>query len=171
MSHTILSNSPKTFVYIMYGLGGSTWSDGMETVLGRMIRNEVPNVSCPPTRRYQDWQEIVDEIKKQPSGSKTVVAGHSMGAGSSTYVTDHVYVDLVVLFDTAGQRPSKIGKNTGKCIDIYDMAFAMVPKYRVQAVYGHENKIIRWHTNDGHTRQDNNEDLMKKVVSEIRKLT
>lgn len=160
-----------TYVYTMYGLGGPIWSGGMETVFASMVRKQVSNVICPPTRNFGQWREIVSEIKKQPKDSKTVVAGHSMGAGSATYVTDHVYVDLVVLFDCAGQRPSLIGKNTGKCIDINDIGFDINPNYRVQAVPGYEKKIERWTTTDGHTGQDDDPYLMKKVIAEINKVS
>lgn len=158
-----------TYVYLMYGLGGSIWSGGMETVLGAGIR-AIPNVICPPTRQYYEWEEIVDEIKRQPKGSKTVVIGHSMGAASATYVTDYVYVDLVVLYDLAGRVPSWLGKNTGRCIDIYDTIPDLVPEWRVQAVKGHESKIDRWYSRYGHTGQDDSTALMHKVVAEVTKL-
>src|SRR5688572_28691469 len=106
----------------MYGLG-RIFSAGMEDVLAASIRTSVVGAFCPPTRSWSEWRSIVEEIKKQPEGSKTVVIGHSMGGASATYVTDHVPVDLVVLYDLAGRVPSRIGKNTGRCIDIYDIAF------------------------------------------------
>lgn len=159
-----------TYVYTMYGLGNGVWSGGMETVLGAGIRS-IPGVICPPTFNFYDWDDkIVPAIKAQPKGSKTVVCGHSMGAASATYVTDYVYVDLLVLYDLAGQVPSKLGRNTGRCIDIYDTIPDMVPEWRVEAVKGHENKIERWYSQFGHTRQDDSTSLMNKVVAEVKKL-
>ena len=159
------------YVYCMYGLGGRIWSAGMEDVLASSIRYSIPDVKVPLTRGFREWKEIVDEIKKQPEGSKTVVIGHSMGASSATYVTDYVPVDLLVLYDLAGTPPSKIGKNTGKCIDIYDTVFDFVPEWRVQAVKGYESRIERWQSRYGHTGQDDSAELARKVISEINKLT
>lgn len=158
-----------TYVYLMFGLGNGLWSGGMETVLGAGVRT-IPGVICPPTYNYYDWKDIVDAIKKQPKGSKTVVCGHSLGASSATYITDYVYVDLLVLYDLAGRPPSKLGKNTGRCIDIYDTIPDLVPEWRVEAIKGHEKKIDRWYSQHGHTGQDDSLDLMNKVVSEIKKL-
>ena len=159
-----------TRVYCMYGLGGALWSYGIENVLARAIR-KLPDTYVPATRGYTQWREIVDDIKrnKRP-GDKIVVIGHSMGAASATYVTDYVQVDLVVLYDLAGQAPSKLGKNTGRAIDIYDTAPDMVPEWRVQAVKGHEQKIERWTSAFGHTGQDDSIQLASKVVEEVKKL-
>lgn len=159
----------KTYVYGMYGLGGPLFSAGIEVVLAGNLR-QLPNVICPPTYRFTQWKEIVDAIKKQPKGSKTVVIGHSMGAASATYVTDEVPVDLLVLYDLAGEAPSKIGKNTAKCIDIYDTVFDLVPEWRVQAVNGYESRIERWTSQYGHTGVDDSVALMKKVMELVKKL-
>lgn len=159
----------KTYVYCMYGLGGPMFSAGIEYVLAATLR-KLPNVICPPTRGFLQWREIVEEIKKQPAGSKTVVIGHSMGAASATYVTDYVHVDLLVLYDLAGQAPSRLGNNTGRCIDIYDTIFDLVPEWRVQAVKGHEYKIDRWTSQYGHTGQDDSTALANKVLAEVNKL-
>jgi pimeloyl-ACP methyl ester carboxylesterase len=157
-------------VYIMYGLGGAVFSGGMESVLGDTLRFNIKNVKCPPARSFTQWKEIVDEIKKQPKTDKTVVIGHSMGAASGTYITDYVPVDLLVLYDLAGTPPSRVGKNTGRCIDIYDKVWDLVPEWRVQAVKGYEDRIVRWESFYGHTGQDDSVDLAKKVISEINKL-
>ena len=157
-----------TRVYCLYGLGGRMWSAGIEDVLARAIR-KIPGVQCPPTRGYMQWREIVEDIKNTPN-DKHVVIGHSMGAASATYVTDYVPVDLVVLYDLAGQAPSKLGKNTGRAIDIYDTIPDMVPEWRVQAVKGHEKKIARWYSQHGHTGQDDSMQLANRVVDEVRKI-
>lgn len=162
---------PSIYVYCMYGLGGRIWSAGIEDVLATTIRQTIPNVICPPTKGFTEWKTIVDEIKKQPKGSKTVVIGHSMGASSATYITDSVPVDLVVLYDLAGEAPSRIGANSGRVIDIYDTALDLVPEWRVQALPGYENRIVRWTSQYGHTGQDDSLDLARKVIVEINKLT
>ena len=155
-------------VYCMYGLGGRMWSAGIEDVLAANIRR-IPNVLCPPTRGYSQWREIVAEIKATPD-DKHVVIGHSMGAATATFVTDHVPVDLLVLYDLAGLAPSLLGKNTGRAIDIYDTIPDLVPEWRVQAVPGHEKKIARWVSQFGHTRQDDAYALSSRIVAEVGKL-
>ena len=155
-------------VYCMYGLGGPIWSGGIETVLAANLR-KIKGVIVQPTRAYTQWREIVKEIRKTPDDIHVVI-GHSMGGGAATYVTDHVKVDLVVLYDLAGQAPSRIGKNTGRVIDIYDIIPDIVPEWRVQAVPGHEKKIERWYSSYGHTAQDDSEVLMKRVAAEVTRL-
>lgn len=155
-------------VYCMYGLGGPIWSGGIEVVLAANLR-KIPGLDVPATRRHTQWRDIVQEIRRRPNDIHVVI-GHSMGAGAATYVTDHVKVDLLVLYDLAGQPPSKIGKNTGRVIDIYDTIPDVVPEWRVQALPGHEKKIERWYSRYGHTGQDDSEDLMRKVSAEVRKL-
>lgn len=154
----------------MYGLGGRTWSAGMEDVLARAIRKIGPNVICPATRFYGQWMEIVEDIKKYPNDI-IVVIGHSLGAVKATKVTDYVRVDLLILYDLAGGLPSKLGNNTVRCIDIYDTIPDMVPEWRVQPVSEkHEHKIERWTSRYGHTGQDDSTDLAAKVVAEVKKL-
>jgi hypothetical protein len=155
-------------VYCMYGLGGALWSGGMETVLARSLR-KVPGIIVQPTRHYNQWPEIVDEIKKTP-GDIHCVPGHSLGAWAATRVTDYAKVDLLVLYDLAGKVPSKLGKNTGRCIDIYDTIPDLVPEWRVQALPGHESKIVRWHSQYGHTGQDDSTALMQRIVTEVKNL-
>lgn len=154
--------------YCMYGLGGPIWSGGIEYVLAANLR-KIPGVICPPTYRYGDWRLIVEDIKRTPNDIHVVI-GHSMGAASATYVTDYVKVDLLVLYDLAGMAPSKIGKNTGHVIDIYDTIPDLVPEWRVQALPGHEKKIERLTSRYGHTAQDDSEALMRRVSAEVAKL-
>ena len=153
----------------MYGLGGSIWSGGMETVLNKTIRL-LPNVVCPAARDWSQWQSVVNEIKALPKDSIVVVIGDSMGAAAATFVGRDVGADLLVLYDLAGFAPARIGTNVRRTIDIYDTAWDMVPEWRVEAVKGHENKIERWYSQFGHTRQDDSVSLMNKVVAEVKKL-
>ena len=155
-------------VYVMYGLGGRWWSAGMEDVLAVNLR-KIKGVICPPTFQYGHWQIIVEAIKNSPNDIH-VVAAHSLGAVRATQITDYVKVDLLVLYDLAGGAPSKLGKNTGKCIDIYDTIPDLVPEWRVQAVKGHEKKIERWYSQHGHTGQDDSVPLMRRVEAEVMKL-
>jgi hypothetical protein len=145
-------------------------SSGMNDVLGQRLR-EIPGVACPPAFKHTQWRIVVDKIKQQPKGSRTVVAGHSMGAASATWITDFVPVDLLVLYDLAGQKPSLIGRNTKLCIDVYDTAPDLVPETRVQAVAGYEKRIKRWTTNYGHGGQDDGVELANEIAKLVEDLT
>lgn len=162
------TKSPVIRGYGMYGLGGPIWSGGIESVLAHNLR-KIPGVTVDPTRNYNQWPEIVDAIKDTPNDIHFVF-GHSLGAWAATKVTDYAKVDLLVLYDLAGKPPSKIGKNTGRVIDIYDTVFDLVPEWRVQAVRGHESKIARWKSQFGHTGQDDSTALAQSIVTEVKKL-
>lgn len=158
------------YVYILYGLGGRLFSAGMEDVLGATIRSVVPNVICPPARSFMSWEGVIDDIKKQPEKSRTVVVGHSLGASTATYIGSAVDVDLLVLYDLAGLPPKRVGAHVGRTLDIHDTIFDLVPEWRVQAEPGYEDRIERWTSQYGHTGQDDSFDLAKKVIVEINKL-
>ncbi len=157
------------YVFPMYGLGGRIWSWAIEDYVTKSIRN-LNGVTCKTTRGYSQWRSIVDEIKALPPGSKAVVIGYSMGAGSATYVTDYVHVDLVVCYDCAGQSPSYIGRNCERLLDFWDRSFALVPKFRPRAISGHKQKILQVETRYGHTGQPTDPKLLRIVIDEIQKL-
>ena len=157
------------YVFPFYGLGGRIWSSQIEDYVSASLR-KLDGVYVDPTRGYTQWRTAVDRIKSLKPGSKVVTLGHSMGAGAATYVTDHVYVDLVVCYDAAGQQPSYVGRNTGKLLDFWDRAFALVPKFRPKAIAGHKDKIKQTITLDGHTGQPSDPKLLRLVVDEIQKL-
>ncbi len=156
-------------VYSMYGLGGRIWSWPVKDYVVSSLSN-IKGVSVTPTMGFSEWRLISEEIRNQPKGDKSVVIGHSTGAGAATYITDEVKVDLVVCYDTAGQAPSYIGKNTGKLLDFWDRAFALVPKFRPKAIAGHKQKITQVETRDGHTGQPLDPKLLRIVTDEIYKL-
>jgi pimeloyl-ACP methyl ester carboxylesterase len=157
------------YVYSLYGLGGRLFSWAIEDYVAQHLRN-IAGVKVYPTRSHTQWRSIADEINKLPKGSKTVVIGHSMGAAAATYVTDLAPVDLVVCYDSAGQGCSYIGKNTGKLLDFWDRAFALVPKTRPKALPGHREKIIQTTTLFGHTQQPTAPNLLHTVANEIKAL-
>ena len=157
------------YVYPIYGFGGRIWSWPVEDYIAVHLRN-IKDVHVAKTRSYGQWREIVEEIKGQPAGSKTVVIGHSMGAGAATYVTDYVKVDLVVCYDAAGQSCSYVGPNTCKLLDFWDRVFALVPKVRPRALPKHAHKIERIETLFGHTQQPTAPNLLHRVANEVRAL-
>lgn len=159
----------KVYVGLFYGLGRRTFSAQVEDYIGAALRL-IPNVVCPPTRGYGEWEQTVHEILLQPKGTRIVVLGHSMGAAAATYCTDEAKCDLVVCYDPAGQRCSGIANNCGKLLDFQDKSFAIVPKFRPWAYPGHEKKILRTVTYNGHVRQPSDPALLAKVLVEVKKL-
>lgn len=153
-------------VFSMYGLGGRIWSWPIKDYVVSSLSN-IKGVTVTPTVGYTQWRIISEEIRQLPKGDKSVVIGHSMGASAATYITDEVPVDLVVCYDCAGQVPSRTGKNTGKLLDFWDRAFALVPKFRPR---GDTSKIQQTITYDGHTGQPPDPKLLKIVKSEIANL-
>lgn len=154
--------------YCMYGLGGRLWSAGMEDVVAASLR-KIPGIHVDPTRGFTQWREIIADIKKH-KGDKFAVLGHSMGAAAATYVTDYVHVDLVVCYDCAGQVPSPIAKNCERLLDFQDIGFDINPNFRPRALKGYEDRIERIVTRDGHVAQDDDPDLMRRVVAAVKLL-
>ena len=157
------------YVFPMYGLGGRIWSSAIEDYVAAALR-KIDGVHVDPTRGYSQWRTIVARIKALKPGSKVVVIGHSMGAASATYVTDHVHCNLVVCYDSAGQGCSYIGRNCDKLLDFWDRAFALVPKTRPKALPGHKAKIAQTITLDGHTQQPSDSKLLRLIIEEIKGL-
>lgn len=157
------------YIYSMYGLGGRMWSWAIQDYVCDTLAL-IPGTKVPPTVGFTQWRGIVDQIKKQPAGSKTVVIGHSMGASAATYPTDSVKVDLVVCYDCAGQAPVGAGKNTVRLLDFWDQSWAIVPKFRPWAYPGYGATIKQTITHDGHTGQPSDPMLLGIVVQEVKKL-
>lgn len=157
------------YVYSMYGLGGRMWSSAIKDYVCETV-SHIPGTKVADTLGFTQWRSIVEQIKKQPAGSKTVIVGHSMGASAATYPTDEVKVDLIVCYDCAGQAPVGIAKNAGKLLDFWDRSWAIVPKYRPWAYNGYANRISQTITYDGHTGQPSDPKLLGIVVQEVKKL-
>jgi pimeloyl-ACP methyl ester carboxylesterase len=157
-------------VFSMYGLGGRIWSWAIADYVCASIKEQIVNSKVYPTMGYKQWETISDQIQALPKKDKKVVIGHSMGGSAATYPTDDTYVDLVVCYDCAGQRPVGIAKNTNRLLDFWDRAFAIVPKFRPWAYPGYSDRIRQVQTRDGHTGQPSDPALLKIVIQEIKKL-
>ena len=74
------------------------------------------------TYLHQSWPSLVEDIDRQPPGTRTVVVGYSLGANSSVFVANKVkYVDLIIALQPSmfSWNPSVTG-NVGRMIEIYN---------------------------------------------------
>ena len=79
------------------------------------------------TYLHQSWPYLVNDIEHQPSGTRTIVVGYSLGANSSVFVANKAkYVDLIVALQPSmfSWNPSVTG-NVGRMIEIYNPNPAM----------------------------------------------
>ena len=74
------------------------------------------------TYLHQSWPSLVEDIDRQPSGTRTVVVGYSLGANNSVFVANKVkYVDLIIALQPSmfSWNPSVTG-NVGRMVEIYN---------------------------------------------------
>lgn len=164
--------SEKVRVYLMYGLGGHATSHGTENYVGAGLA-KIPGVEVAHTVTRTQYRIIADAIKRDRNRNpniKIVVVGHSMGAVAATYVTDHVKVDLLVLYDMAGGAPSPLGSNTKACLDFYDVAFDLVPEWRPRSIPGRGPKIEQHIGRMGHGSAPYNPEWFKILEKKVREL-
>lgn len=155
------------FVYSMYGLGGRTFSWAIKDYVCAGLKRELPELVVRDTLGFTQWRTIQEQIKNQPSNTKSVVIGHSMGASSATYPTDEAHVDLVVCYDCAGQAPVGVAKNCGRLLDFWDRAWAFVPKFRPWAYPGYGAILRQTQTRDGHVQQPSDPALFNIVLQQV----
>ena len=77
------------------------YSGGMDVLAGK-IRALGPDVEMLPTFGFSQWKKIAKDIQKQPSETRIVIYGHSMGANQITAATAALgnrRVDLIAAFD------------------------------------------------------------------------
>lgn len=157
-------------IYVI-GIRGLFFAGGMDSYMLQGVRDTFRDrsVEVKPLYQWFNWKTALNDYQAvKGSYSGLVVLGHSMGAGAASYITDHVKVDRLFMLDTAGQRPSPLGNNTGKVYDFQDTSFALVPKFRPQLVNGQPtNKLIHWKFQDGHMGITYNETIRKTILDEI----
>jgi hypothetical protein len=74
------------------------------------------------TYLHQSWPSLVEDIDRQPPGTRTIVVGYSLGANSSVFVANKAkYVDLIVALQPSmfSWNPSVTG-NVGRMVEIYN---------------------------------------------------
>ena len=124
------------------------------------------------TYLHQSWPTLVEDIKRQAPGTRTVVVGYSLGANSSVFVANSAKnVDLIIAL-----QPSMLSWNlpltgkVGRMIEIYNpnpwMTFAGMGSKKL---IGENIEYIANY--DSHPGAQFNSEFRSLVKSEIAKLT
>jgi hypothetical protein len=114
----------KAFVGILWPMFGPAAAPGLAGLIAEL--RVMPDVEVR-TYLHQSWPSLVEDINRQPPGTRTIVVGYSLGANSSVFVANKAkYVDLIVALQPSmfSWNPSVTG-NVGRMIEIYNPNPAM----------------------------------------------
>jgi len=124
------------------------------------------------TYLHQSWPSLVEDIDRQPPGTRTVVVGYSLGANSSVFVANKAkYVDLIVALQPSmlSWNPSVTG-SVGRMIEIYNpnpwMTFGGMGSKKLV-----EPNIEYIANNDSHPGAQFNSEFRSLVKTEVAKLS
>src|SRR3974390_1117913 len=81
----------------------------------------MPNVEVK-TYLHQSWPSLVEDINRQPKGTRTLVIGYSLGANSTVFVANKVdYIDSIIALQPSMRswNPDVTGK-VGRMVEIYN---------------------------------------------------
>ena len=109
----------KTFVGVLWPMFGPLPAVGLVELVAEL--RMMPDVEVH-TYLHQSWPSLVEDIDRQPPGTRTVVVGYSLGANSSVFVANKAkYVDLIVALQPSmlSWNPSVTG-SVGRMIEIYN---------------------------------------------------
>src|SRR3974390_756402 len=109
----------KTFVGVLWPMFGPLPAIGLVELVAEL--KLMPDVEVN-TYLHQNWPSLVEDIERQPPGTRTVVVGYSLGANSSVFVANKAkYIDLIVALQPSmlSWNPSVTG-NVGRMIEIYN---------------------------------------------------
>ena len=117
------------------------------------------------------WSSLVDDINRQPEGTRILVIGYSLGANNSVLVANNTnYIDSIIAL-----QPSIFTSNTpltgkvGRIVEIYNpnpwMTFGGMGS---QKLVGPNIEYIT--NNDSHLRAPYNSEFRDLVKSEIARL-
>ena len=112
----------KAFVGVLWPMFGPTAAPGLVELVAEL--RMMPDVEV---HTYLHQSYLVNDIEHQPSGTRTIVVGYSLGANSSVFVANKAkYVDLIVALQPSmfSWNPSVTG-NVGRMVEIYNPNPAM----------------------------------------------
>lgn len=168
----VLAWSPahaKTFVGVLWPMFGPLPAIGLVELAGQL--KMMPDVEVR-TYLHQEWPALVQDIDRQPAGTRTVVVGYSLGANSSVFVANKArYVDLIIALQPSmlSWNPSLTGR-VGRMIEIYNpnpmMTFGGMGSKKL---IGKNIEYIA--NNDSHPGAQFNPQFRELVKTEVAKLT
>jgi hypothetical protein len=109
----------KAFVGVLWPMFGPLPAPGLVELVAEL--RMMPDVEVR-TYLHQSWPSLVEDIDRQPPGTRTIVVGYSLGANSSVFVANKAkYVDLIVALQPSmfSWNPSVTG-NVGRMVEIYN---------------------------------------------------
>jgi hypothetical protein len=113
------SASAKTFVGVLWPMFGPLPAIGLVELVAEL--KLMPDVEVN-TYLHQNWPSLVDDIERQPPGTRTVVVGYSLGANSSVFVANKAkYIDVIIALQPSmlSWNPEVTGR-VGRMIEIYN---------------------------------------------------
>jgi hypothetical protein len=109
----------KTFVGVLYPLFGPVAAIGLVELAGEL--KAMPDVEVA-TYLHQSWRSLVDDINRQPKGTRILIVGYSLGANNAILVANNAgYIDSIVALQPSmlTTQDNLTGK-VGKIIEIYN---------------------------------------------------
>jgi hypothetical protein len=159
----------KTFVGVLWPMFGPLPAVGLIELVAEL--RMMPDVEVH-TYLHQSWPSLVEDIDRQPPGTRTVVVGYSLGANSSVFVANKAkYIDLIVALQPSmlSWNPSVTG-NVGRMIEIYNpnpwMTFGGMGSKKL---VGPNIEYIA--NNDSHPGAQFNSEFRSLVKTEVAKLS
>jgi hypothetical protein len=109
----------KTFVGVLWPMFGPLPAIGLVELVAEL--KLMPDVEVN-TYLHQNWPALVDDLERQPPGTRTVVIGYSLGANSSVFVANKAsYVDVIIALQPSmlSWNPAVTGR-VGRMIEVYN---------------------------------------------------
>jgi hypothetical protein len=160
---------PKTFVGVLYPLFGPMAAIGLVQLADEL--KTMPDVEVA-TYQHQSWKALVDDINRQPKGTRILIVGYSLGANNAVLVANNTsYVDSIIALQPSmlTSQESLTGK-VGKIIEIYNpnrwMTFGGMGSQKLDAP-----NIEYIVNNDSHPGAQFNEQFHSVVKSELARLS
>jgi hypothetical protein len=159
----------KTFVGVLYPFLGPMAAIGLVELAGEL--KAMPDVEVA-TYLHQSWKALVDDINRQPKGTRILIVGYSLGANNAILVANNTgYVDSIIALQPSmlTSQESLTGK-VGKIIEIYNpnpwMTFGGMGSQKLEAP-----NIEYIVNNDSHPGAQFNEQFRSVVKSELARLS
>jgi hypothetical protein len=159
----------KTFVGVLWPMFGPLPAIGLVELVGELKLMSDVEVK---TYLHQEWPALVDDIERQPAGTRTVVVGYSLGANSSVFVANKAsYIDVIIALQPSmlSWNPEVTGR-VGRMIEVYNPNPAMTfGGMGSKKLIGPNIEYIA--NNDSHPGAQFSSEFRNLVKSEIARVT
>jgi hypothetical protein len=109
----------KTFVGVLWPMFGPLPAIGLVELVAEL--KMLPDVEVN-TYLHQNWPQLVDDLERQPPGTRTVVVGYSLGANSTVFVANKAkYIDVIIALQPSmlSWNPEVTGR-VGRMLEVYN---------------------------------------------------